>query len=151
MNKITRVELRLTNFCNTLRGTTFCKWRHIICCRSFINVILFDHCQCLSLYNRHITPFFFLEMWTVQLLEILKICPWKWEYDSEFVIHKTCMDEWTLSISFVYVAYNDVFSTHSNDMMSRQSSSAEKILCNVMPFFYHHRHASFFNLKKNRT
>ena len=27
---------------------------------------------------------------------------------------------------------------HSNDMTSWQSSSAEKILCNVAPFFYHH-------------
>jgi len=30
------------------------------------------------------------------------------------------------------------FSPHSNDMTSRQNSSAEKILCNVAPFFYHH-------------
>ena len=27
---------------------------------------------------------------------------------------------------------------HSNDMMSWQNSLAEKILCNVAPFFYHH-------------
>ena len=30
------------------------------------------------------------------------------------------------------------FVSHSNDMMSLQSSSAEKISCNIVPFFYHH-------------
>jgi hypothetical protein len=47
------------------------------------------------------------------------------------------MKEWTLNSRFVYVAYIDVFSTHSNDMTSRESSSAEKISCNMAPFFYH--------------
>jgi len=36
--QITRVELKLSNFNNTLREITFCAWRHVICCRSFINV-----------------------------------------------------------------------------------------------------------------
>ena len=74
--QIKRVELKITNLYNTLRETTFCAWRHVICCR----------------------PFF-------------------------------CI---------VYVAYIDVFSPHSNDMTSWQNSSAEKISCNVVPFFYHH-------------
>ena len=39
---------------------------------------------------------------------------------------------------FAYVAHIDVFSPHSNDMTSWQNSSAEKISCNVTPFFYHH-------------
>ena len=30
------------------------------------------------------------------------------------------------------------FVSHSNDMTSRQSSSAENVSCNVAPFFYHH-------------
>ena len=30
------------------------------------------------------------------------------------------------------------FLPHSNDMTSWQSSSAEKVSCNVAPFFYHH-------------
>ena len=30
------------------------------------------------------------------------------------------------------------FTPHSNDMTSWQNSSAEKISCNVAPFFYHH-------------
>jgi hypothetical protein len=30
------------------------------------------------------------------------------------------------------------FTPHSNDVTSWQNSSAEKISCNVMPFFYHH-------------
>jgi hypothetical protein len=30
------------------------------------------------------------------------------------------------------------FVSHSNDMMSCQSSSAENVSCNVGPFFYHH-------------
>jgi hypothetical protein len=47
------------------------------------------------------------------------------------------MKEWTLNSCFVYVAYIDVFSPHSNDMTSRESSSAEKISCNMAPFFYH--------------
>ena len=69
---------------------------------------------------------FFLEMWTVQLPEILKLCNWKWEYDCDFAMHN--MNEWTLSSRFVYVAYIDVlFSPHSNDVMSCQSSSEENI------------------------
>jgi hypothetical protein len=38
--QITRVELKLTNLYNTLRRTTFCIWRRVICCRSFIKVTL---------------------------------------------------------------------------------------------------------------
>ena len=30
------------------------------------------------------------------------------------------------------------FTPHSNDVTSSQNSSAEKISCNVTPFFYHH-------------
>ena len=30
---------------------------------------------------------FFLEMWTVMLSEILKLCPWIWEYGREFARH----------------------------------------------------------------
>ena len=30
------------------------------------------------------------------------------------------------------------FVSHSNDMMSYQSSSAENVSCNIAPFFYHH-------------
>ena len=74
--QITRVKIRLTNLYNTLGETTFCAWRHVICCHSFI--------------------------------------------------------------CFVYVAYIDVFSPHSNDMTSWQNSLAKKTLCNVAPFFYHH-------------
>jgi hypothetical protein len=33
--QITRVEIRLTNLYNTLKETTFCAWRHVICCRYF--------------------------------------------------------------------------------------------------------------------
>ena len=46
-------------------------------------------------------------------------------------------NEWTLNSHFVNIAYIYVFPPHSTDMTSWQSSSAEKILCNVMPFFYH--------------
>ena len=41
---------------------------------------------------------------------ILKLCPWKWEYDRRFAMHN--MNEWTLNSRFhcfVYVAYIDVF------------------------------------------
>jgi hypothetical protein len=34
--QITRVDIRLTNLYNTLGETTFCAWRHVICCHSFI-------------------------------------------------------------------------------------------------------------------
>jgi hypothetical protein len=40
IKQIARVEIRLTNWYNTLRETTFCAWRHV-CCRSlycFVNV-----------------------------------------------------------------------------------------------------------------
>ena len=74
--QITRIEIRLKNLYNTLGETTFCAWRHVICCSSFF-----------------------------------------------------CF------------AYIDMFSPHSNDMTSWQNSSAEKISCNVAPFFYHHRHS----------
>ena len=33
--QITRFEIRLTNVYNTLGETTFCAWRHVICCSSF--------------------------------------------------------------------------------------------------------------------
>jgi hypothetical protein len=72
----TRVEIRLTNLYNTLWETTFCAWRHVMCCHS--------------------------------------------------------------SFWFVHAAYIDMFSPHSNDMTLWQNSSAEKISCNVAPFFYHH-------------
>ena len=74
--QITRVDIRLTNLYNTLGETTFCAWRHVICCSSFL--------------------------------------------------------------CFAYVAYIDVFFPHSNNMTSWKNSSAEKISCNVAPFFYHH-------------
>jgi hypothetical protein len=38
---------------------------------------------------------------------------------------------------FAYVAYIDVFPPHSNDLTSWHNSSAEKVSCNVGPFFYH--------------
>ena len=37
-----------------------------------------------------------------------------------------------------YAAYIDVFFPHSNNMTSWKNSSAEKISCNVEPFFYQH-------------
>ena len=40
IKQITRVEIRLTNWYNTLRETIFCAWRHV-CCRSlfcFVNM-----------------------------------------------------------------------------------------------------------------
>jgi hypothetical protein len=44
--QIARVELKLTHVYTTLRDTTFCPWRHVICCCSFINVtLLFDNSQ----------------------------------------------------------------------------------------------------------
>ena len=45
-----------------------------------------------------------------------------------------------------YVAYTDPFSPHYNDMTSWQSSSAEKVSCNLAPFFFNHRirQATFF-------
>jgi hypothetical protein len=42
----------------------------------------------------------FLEMWTVPLPEILKLCHWKWEYDREFPIHN--MNEWTLNMDMIW-------------------------------------------------
>ena len=39
---------------------------------------------------------------------------------------------------FANIAHIDVFYPHSNDMTSSQNSLAEKISCNVEPFFYHH-------------
>jgi hypothetical protein len=73
--QIRRVEIRLTNWYNTLRETTCCAWRQV-CSRSF-------YC-------------------------------------------------------FVNVAHIYMFTPHSNDMTSCQSSSAENISCNVALFFYHH-------------
>ena len=48
------------------------------------------------------------------------------------------MNEWTLNSRIIFVAFIDMFSLHSNDISSWQSSSAEKISLNVVPFFYHH-------------
>ena len=43
---------------------------------------------------------------------------------------------------YIYRSFNDAallhFLSHSNDMTSWQSSSAENVSCNVAPFFYHH-------------
>ena len=53
---------------------------------------------------------------TAQLLEILKLYPWKWEYDSEFMIHysvKRMNTEQTLA----YVELRHLFS-HYKTIMS---------------------------------
>ena len=51
------------------------------------------------------------------------------------------------------------FSSHSNAMMSWQSCLAQKIMCNFIPIFYHHRcgdttscirQTAFFNFKRKR-
>ena len=39
-----RVELKLTDYNKTLKGTTLCVWRNVTCCRSVTNVRL--HFQC---------------------------------------------------------------------------------------------------------
>jgi hypothetical protein len=58
-------------------------------------------------------------MWTTELPEILNLCPWKWKYDGEFVIHNK--NEWKLNGCFAYVAYKCVF-PHSNNMTLWQIS-----------------------------
>ena len=86
-----------TNLYNTLGETTFCAWRHVICCSSFF--------------------------------------------------------------CFACVAYIEVFSPQFNDMTSWENSSAEKISCNIAPYFYHQcgdttfciRQATFFKFKGKRT
>ena len=47
------------------------------------------------------------------------------------------MHDVTLFFSFIHVKLL-CFVSHSNDMMSYQSSSAENVSCNVAPFFHHH-------------
>jgi hypothetical protein len=103
--QITRVELKLTNLYNTLRRTTFCIMSRYLL--PFIHQRYCSRSLSVSLYNRP-TICFFEEIWTVQLQEILKLCPWKWKYDSEFVIYT--INEWSLNSCFVYVAYIDMFS-----------------------------------------
>jgi len=69
--QLTRVEL--PNVYTTSMGTTFCAWRHVICCDSFPNVtFLFKHCLSL-LYNRP-TTLFNLEKCGP---DILNLGPWK--------------------------------------------------------------------------
>ena len=62
----------------------------------------------LSHYNRP-TNFFLrnMDLNGLNLPEILKLCPWKWQYECEFAIHN--MNEWILNSRFVYIAYIDVF------------------------------------------
>ena len=97
---ITRVDLKLENLYNTLREITCCAWRHVICCRSFTNV-LFDHFYCsVQSYNN---VFLLREMW-IEYVETMSL---NWNdniYDREFTMHN--MNEWALSRCYIYVAYN---------------------------------------------
>ena len=67
---------QITNLNKILRETIFCAWRLVICC-SFTNVRSLP----VSLQSSaNALFFFFKEMWTLQLPEILKlhVCPGKW-------------------------------------------------------------------------
>jgi len=103
VKQITRVESKLTNLVTTLREITWWRaWRHVICYHSFTNTtLLFDHVHCRITLVRH--RFFLrnMDLNGLKLPEILKLCPWKWEYDHEFAIHY--INEWTLNSRFVYV------------------------------------------------
>ena len=71
-------RIKMNTLYNTVRETTFCAWCNVICCSTFTNVtLLFDHFQCHCTVSRQ--RLFILEMWTVQLPEILKACPCKLE------------------------------------------------------------------------
>jgi hypothetical protein len=70
-------RIKMNTLYNTVRETTFCAWCHVICCSTFTDVtLLFDHFQC---HCSQSTTTFILEMWIVQLPEILKACPYKLE------------------------------------------------------------------------
>jgi hypothetical protein len=48
--QITRVEIRLTNLHNTPGETTFCTWRHVICCSS---LFCFAYVAYIDLFSPH--------------------------------------------------------------------------------------------------
>jgi hypothetical protein len=101
LKQITRIELKWTNVYNTLRETKSSAWRNAICCHSFTKVTsLSGHSHC---HHNPATTLYFLEMWSVPLPEILKLCHWKWEYDHEVPIHN--MNEWTLN-SYIALSRN---------------------------------------------
>ena len=93
-NKITRVELKLTNLDTTLRETTFCAWRHVICYRSFTNItLLFNHFRV-----------------TVQSSDnALKKKKVDLKIAGNIETMSLEMKIWTLNSCFVYVAYIGVF------------------------------------------
>ena len=109
-------RIKMNTLYNTVRETTFCAWCHVICCSTFTNVtLLFDHFQCHCTISRQ--WLFSLEMWTVQLPEILKVCPCKLE----------C----------AYVAYIGVYYRILNNDAYDKVVRKKKISCNVAPFFYY--------------
>jgi hypothetical protein len=59
---------------------------------------------------------------------ILKLCPWKWEYDHKFAMHN--MNEWTLNSRFVYVAYIDVFPIFRHIKSNNSGTAKVKIVKN---------------------
>ena len=146
-----RVESKLTN----IRESTFCAWRHVICCRSFTNVtLLFDYFQ--SLYNMSTTFFFFFRnvqstiAGNIETLSLKLMRIWPWICDPYY--------EWiNIKLWLCLRCLQWCFSSHSNDMSSRQSSSAVKISCNVAPQCGDtcktscNGHATFFNFKGKRA
>jgi len=109
--QITRFELKLTHLYNTLRETTFCAWRHVICCSTFTNVsLLFDHFQCHCTIVRQC--FFleiFLEMWTVQ---------WKYVLGNESIAILN-MNEWTLNNRALFTLLTKYFGRE--DLVQRRA------------------------------
>ena len=80
--RITRVKLNVANLYNALRRTTFCTWRHVICCRSFTNVTLlfgYFECHCTIVGQRLLG-----EMWTVQLPKYWNYVPWIFHVSSSW-------------------------------------------------------------------
>jgi hypothetical protein len=125
------VELKWTNLYTTLRVTLFCTWCHVFY-RSFANVtLMFDHfqCHCTIIWQAFLRNLDCTVAGNIETMS-LEMRIWPWIYDTLIYIN-----EYTLNSRFVYV---DVFSLHSNEMTSWQSSSAEKMSCNIVPFFYHH-------------
>ena len=57
-------------------------------------------------------------------------------------LRETTFCAWCMTSRYFCHSFTNVmllwFVSHSNGMTSWQSSSAEKVLCNVAPFFYHH-------------
>ena len=115
------------------REITFYASCHIICHRSFTNDTLHTvQSLSVSLYNHPTT--LLLEIliddgnidWLIDwcLMPTLAVCQLYrgiWKYFESMPFTLMC------------------FSSHSNAMMSWQSCLAQKIMCNFIPFFYHHR------------